>query len=272
MAERPDPGVQFDFGQNWREFARVALTRERVDRALQEFAELLAGVPLANAAFLDVGFGQGLVLLAAARNRARVVGCDINPKCRDALASSATWFPDVAAGAIPIVEGSILDDGVVAALRAASPNGDGQFDVVHSWGVLHHTGDMRRAIRNAASLVRPSGHFVLAIYNRHWSSPAWSAVKSVYCRSPRWLQRGLVAVLKPIIWLAKLLVTGRNPERQERGMDFHYNVIDWVGGHPYEYASVGELRAQVEALGFECLRWRAAEVPTGCNEFVFVRS
>jgi SAM-dependent methyltransferase len=271
MAERPDSSVQFDFGQNWSEFARAALTRERVDHALQEFATLLSGVPLADAAFVDIGFGQGLVLLAAAQHRARVVGCDINPKCRDALATSATWFPSVATDAIPIVEGSILDDAVVAALRAASPNGDGLFDVVHSWGVLHHTGDMRRAIRNAASLVRPGGHFVLAIYNRHWSSPAWSAVKWIYCRSPWWLQRVLIVLLKPVIWLAKLLVTGRNPTRQERGMDFHYNVVDWVGGYPYEYASIDELRAQVEALGFECLRWRAAEVPTGCNEFVFVR-
>ena len=264
--------MQFDFGQNWSEFARAALTRERVDSAQQEFATLLAGVPLANAAFVDIGFGQGLIVLAAARHRARVVGCDINPKCRDALATSATWFPEVAAGAIPIVEGSILDDAVVAALRAVSPSGDGQFDVVHSWGVLHHTGNMRRAIRNAASLVRPGGHFVLAIYNRHWSSPAWSAVKWLYCKSPQWLQRATIAVFEPVLWLAKLVVTGRNPSRQERGMDFHYNVIDWVGGYPYEYASVDELRTQVEALGFHCLRWRAAEVPTGCNEFVFVRS
>jgi len=263
--------MQFDFGQNWSEFARVALTRERVDCAQQEFAALLAGVELANATFLDVGFGQGLTLLSAARRGSRVVGCDINPKCREALATSATWFPDVDASTIPIVEGSILDDAVVAALRAAAPDGDGCFDVVHSWGVLHHTGDMRTAIRNAASLVRPGGHLVLAIYNRHWSSPAWTAIKWLYCKSPQWLQRAMIAAFAPLIWLAKLAVTGRNPARQERGMDFHYNVVDWVGGYPYEYASVDELRAQVEALGFQCLRFRAAEVPTGCNEFVFVR-
>lgn len=264
--------MQFDFGQNWSEFAREALTRERVDGAQQEFAVLLAGVELSNATFVDIGFGQGLTLLSAARGGARAVGCDINPKCRAALETSATWFPDVKVGAIPIVEGSILDDATVAALRAASPSGDGQYDVVHSWGVLHHTGDMQTAIRNAASLVRPNGHFVLAIYNRHWSSPAWTAIKWLYCKAPSWLQRVMIVAFAPVIWLAKLAVTGRNPARQDRGMDFHYNVIDWVGGYPYEYASPDELRAQVEALGFRCLRWRAAEVPTGCNEFVFVRN
>ena len=261
--------MQFDFGQNWSEFAREALTRERVDRAQEEFATLLVGVALADMEFVDIGFGQGLTLLSAARRGARVVGCDINPKCRSALETSATWFPDVSVDAIPIVEGSILDAATVTALRAASPKGDGRFDVVHSWGVLHHTGDMTTAIRNAASLVRPGGHFVLAIYNRHWSSPAWTAIKWLYCKSPHWLQRAMIVAFAPVIWIAKLVVTGRNPANQERGMDFYYNVIDWVGGYPYEYASPDELRAQVEALGFECLRWRAAEVPTGCNEFVF---
>ena len=271
MSERPDPGVHFDFGQNWSEFARAALTRDRIDRAQAEFAALLAGIPLEGAAFLDLGFGQGLTLLSAARRGSRVVGCDINVKCREALQTSAAWFPDVTLAAIPILEGSILDDALVAALRAASPNGDGHFDVVHSWGVLHHTGDMRTAIRNAASLVRPGGHLVLAIYNRHWSSPAWTAIKWLYCKAPRWIQRAMIAGFSPVIWLAKLAVTGRHPARQERGMDFHYDVIDWVGGYPYEYASALELRTQVEALGFQCLRWRDAEVPTGCNEFVFIR-
>jgi 2-polyprenyl-6-hydroxyphenyl methylase/3-demethylubiquinone-9 3-methyltransferase len=263
--------MQFDFGQNWQEFARTALTPERVGDAQKEFAVLLEGIPLARASFLDIGFGQGLGLLSATRLGVRPVGCDINQKCREALRTSAAFFPELDPGAIPIVMGSILDDVVVAALRAAAPDGDGSYDVVHSWGVLHHTGDMRTAIRNAASLVRPGGHLVLAIYKRHWSSPVWTAIKWSYCKAPRWLQRAMVAIFVPIIALAKWAVTGRDPRRQQRGMDFYYDVIDWVGGYPYEYASTDEVRALVEPLGFECLRWRTAEVPTGCNEFVFRR-
>ena len=263
--------MQFDFGQNWQDFARAALTRERVERAEREFAALLEDVPLEKASFLDIGFGQGLSLLSAARHGCRVFGCDINPKCQEALRTSAAWFPEIELDAIPIVVGSILDDGVVRELRATTASGDGRYDVVHSWGVLHHTGNMRVAIRNAASLVRPGGHLVLAIYNRHWSSPAWTGIKWLYCKAPRWLQRAMVYAFMPVIWLAKLLAIGRDPARQERGMDFYYNVIDWVGGYPYEYASIAELRALVEPLGFECLRSRSAEVPTGCNEFVFRR-
>ena len=263
--------MQFDFGQNWQDFARAALTRERVERAEREFAALLEDVPLENASFLDIGFGQGLSLLSAARHGCRVFGCDINPKCQEALRTSAAWFPEIELDAIRIVVGSILDDGVVRELRATTASGDGLYDVVHSWGVLHHTGNMRAAIRNAASLVRPGGHLVLAIYNRHWSSPTWTGIKWLYCKAPRWLQRTMVYAFMPVIWLAKQWVTGRDPTHQERGMDFYYNVIDWVGGYPYEYASIAELRALVEPLGFECLRSRSAEVPTGCNEFVFRR-
>jgi 2-polyprenyl-6-hydroxyphenyl methylase/3-demethylubiquinone-9 3-methyltransferase len=264
--------VEFDFGQNWLEFARTALTPERAALAESEFATLLEGVPLAGARFVDIGFGQGLSLLLAASSGARAVGCDINPKCREALETTAAFFPGVNLGGIPLVVGSILDEKVVAALQAAAPGGDGVYDIAHSWGCLHHTGDMRTAVRHTASLVRPGGHLVLAIYNRHWSSPAWNAIKWLYCKSPGWLQRVLLAACMPVIWLAKLAVTGRDPARQQRGMDFYYDIVDWVGGYPYEYASIDELRDFVESLGFQCLHYRAAEVPTGCNEFVFTRS
>ena len=263
--------MQFDFGQNWTDFARAALTGERVEAAQKEFAALLEGVPLRDASFLDVGFGQGLSLLSAARSGSRALGCDINPKCREALRVSAAWFPEVELSRIPIVTGSILDADVLRELHSLAPSGDGHYDVVHSWGVLHHTGNMRLAIRNAASLVRPGGHLVLAIYNRHWSSPAWTLIKWLYCKAPHPLQRLMVSLFVPVIWLAKRMTTGRDPTQKTRGMDFHYDVIDWVGGYPYEYASIAELRALVEPLGFECLRSRPAEVPTGCNEFVFRR-
>jgi 2-polyprenyl-6-hydroxyphenyl methylase/3-demethylubiquinone-9 3-methyltransferase len=263
--------VQFDFGQNWKDFAERALTPERVARARAEFSDLLGEIPLDGAAFLDIGFGQGLSLLAAASRGSRTVGCDINPKCAEALHASAGRFPEVDLERIPIVVGSILEPRTLARLRAASPRGDGAYDIVHSWGVFHHTGDMALAVRNAASLVRKGGYLVLAIYNRHWSSPAWTAIKWLYCKSPGLVQHAMVYALAPVIWIAKLAVTRRHPAAQQRGMDFHYNVIDWVGGYPYEYASIDKFKALVQPLGFECVRAVPAEVPTGCNEFIFRR-
>jgi 2-polyprenyl-3-methyl-5-hydroxy-6-metoxy-1,4-benzoquinol methylase len=260
--------TQFDFGQNWLEYSRNALTPERIRAASEEFTYLHAGIPLNGHSFLEIGFGQGLSLLFASRAGARVVGCDINPKCAEALAVTREHFSE--AHAEPrLVIGSILDAAVARQLQTAAPDGSGFYDVVHSWGVLHHTGDMTIAIRHAAGLVRPGGHLVIAIYNRHWSSLPWLGIKWAYVHSPRWIQHGLIKLLAPVIYAAKWIVTGRDPRRQQRGMDFYYNVVDWVGGYPYEYASVQGINRRMEGLGFTPVRSVAAEVPTGCNEFVF---
>ena len=261
---------QFDFGQNWSDFSANAATAARVAQAREDFARLVGGIDLRGRTFLDIGFGQGFGLLTARALGAQVVGCDINPKCHEVIERNRVHFPEVS-GRIPLYVGSILDDATVEALRAMG-GADGQgFDVVHSWGVLHHTGDMRKAIRNAQSLVRPGGHFILAIYNRHWSSLPWRWIKAVYVHSPRQLQRAMIGALYPVIWTAKLLVTGKDPKQKDRGMDFYYDVIDWVGGYPYEYGTIAEVEEIVRPHGFATLRTRPAEVPTGCNELVFLR-
>ena len=55
-------------------------------------------------------------------------------------------------------------------------------------------------------------------------------------------------------------------------MDFFYDVVDCVGGYPYEYGSIDEIKALCEPLGLTMIRATHAQVPTGCNELVFSRS
>ncbi len=258
--------MQFDFGRNWAEFSRQALTAEHVATAREEFADLFNGIELTGKTFLDIGFGQGLSLLSAAALGARVAGCDINPICAEVLRRNADLFPEVSADDVPLIVGSILDPGTQAGIRSLVPGG---FEIVHSWGVLHHTGDLRRGIRVAADLLAPGGYLVIAIYNRHWSSPIWKCLKWLYCRLPRVGKKVMVAALYPVIWTAKLAVTRRRPNRHDRGMDFYYDVVDWVGGYPYEYASSDQVVAWMEDLGLDCSNRRPPRVPTGCNELVF---
>ena len=78
----------------------------------------------------------------------------------------------------------------------------------------------------------------------------------------------MVAVFIPVIFLAKLIVAQQNPLKMNRGMDFYHDVVDWVGGYPYEYASVDEMKALLEKVGAELKRLVPAQVPTGCNEYV----
>jgi 2-polyprenyl-6-hydroxyphenyl methylase/3-demethylubiquinone-9 3-methyltransferase len=261
---------QFDFGQNWADYSAFAITPQRVSQARQAFQQLLEGIDLRDRTFLDIGFGQGFALLSAAAEGAWPLGCDTNPKCGEVLARNKSLFPELAGRQLDAVIGSILDPELVHALREhARRRGADGFDVVHSWGVLHHTGNMRLALANSASLVRRGGYLVIAIYNRHWSSLPWLWIKRFYCSAPGWLQRAMVSALYPVIWLAKLFVTGRNPGNKERGMDFFYDVVDWVGGYPYEYADIAQVEAICHKLGFSLIRARPAAVPTGCNEFVF---
>jgi 2-polyprenyl-3-methyl-5-hydroxy-6-metoxy-1,4-benzoquinol methylase len=259
---------QFDFGDNWQRFSKNALTDKHVERARNEFCDLIAPLDLKGLSFLDIGFGQGLSLLTALDLGAVVVGCDINPKCAEVVAFNRHYFQ--ADLPLPtIIVGSILDGEIVETLRCAGPPKG--YDIVHSWGVLHHTGNMRMAISNATSLVARDGLLIIAIYNKHWSSRAWWHIKRQYVASPRHIKRALAYMFYPLIYAAKLLSTKRNPKHQERGMDFYYNVVDWIGGFPYEYAGISEIDKQVAAFGFRLCRSIPAIVPTGCNQFIFRR-
>ena len=262
--------MAFDFGSNWFEFSKHALTATGVAEARSDFRELLGSIDLGSRSFLDIGFGQGLSLLTAAALGARAVGCDINPTCKEVLVGNASFYPEVSVADIPLVVGSILDPEVRRRLADLGPSGG--FDVVHSWGVLHHTGELDRSLEYAAELVSPQGFLVLSIYRRHWSSRFWLGVKWSYGLLPRFGKRLMVLLFYPVLWAATWVVSGENPNRKGRGMNFYYDVVDWIGGYPYEFASKEEILQRMSLLGFECLSLRPPRVPTGCNEFVLKRN
>jgi 2-polyprenyl-3-methyl-5-hydroxy-6-metoxy-1,4-benzoquinol methylase len=262
--------VQFDFGKNWEDFSRNALDPEKVRQAQVDFQKLLSEIPLEGRSFLDIGFGQGLSLLSAASAGARCLGIDINPRCLQVLDQNRkTFFPDIGGERIACLQGSILDPESIHKLQSHSFSKDERFEIVHSWGVLHHSGAMLQAIQNSANLVSSHGHLVLAIYQAHWSSPLWKLIKYVYNRSPVLAQWFLILIFYPMIYLAKWLVTRKNPKNKNRGMDFYHDVIDWVGGHPYEYATQAQIVSYLKELGFELIRFFPPATPIGCMEFVF---
>ena len=162
------------------------------------------------------------------------------------------------------VEVSVLDR---EAMEAA-----GLFDVVYAWGSLHHTGRMWDAIAVASERVAPGGAFVLAIYNQHFTSPAWKAVKWLFNVSPPVGRKMMYYLFVPVVFLAKFAVTGKNPLKKRRGMDFFVDVLDLVGGYPYEYARPGEVREFLESRGLRLVKTTRPSTPIGCNEFVFRKS
>ncbi|HEY2989127.1 MAG TPA: class I SAM-dependent methyltransferase [Candidatus Binatia bacterium] len=253
----------FDFGRNWESFSDQRLAPQTIDDAVRSLQSLLERDHLQGMSFLDVGCGSGLFSIAAHRlGAARVVGIDISPRCVAVSRRNLGRFAPNAA--ISFDEGSALDPERLAAL--------GTFDVVYAWGSLHHTGAMWSAIANAAKQVAPGGTLVLAIYNKHLTSPAWREIKRFYNRAPGAAQYLLAIFFAPVIYVAKFLVTGRNPLHKERGMDFWHDVIDWIGGFPYEYAPREEVEAFMKASGFRLRRAVPGQTPIACNEFVFQRT
>ncbi len=255
---------QFDFGENWKNYSASILDDKRLADARRALVDLFGKDRLHGCSFLDVGSGSGIVSVAAAQSGAReVVGIDINPKCIEVGERNANRF---IRGRVDIrfEQGSVLDRDVMEKL--------GVFDIVYAWGSLHHTGDMYRAIGNVLPHVKSGGVLCLAIYKYHFTSPVWRVIKRFYNLSPKWLQKFWIGLFYPIIYIAKFLVTFRRPGKMERGMGFYYDVVDWLGGYPYEYATEKEIVDFVLPRGFRHIRTIPTKVPTGNQEYLFEKS
>lgn len=254
-----DERLFFGFGMNWASYSS-GLNETRIKQA-QESLEILFGESaLRSATFLDIGCGSGLFSIAAANlNTQKVVGIDIDPiAIQVSKNNAAKWLKNPAN--ITFQQCSVLNEKAMITL--------GLFDIVYAWGSLHHTGSMYQAIDLAAQRVKTGGQFVIAIYNKHITSRIWWVIKWLYNKIPAFLQTAMVWSFVPVITSAKWIVTRKNPFKMRRGMDFMHNVVDWLGGIPYEYASVSEMTSYLKSLGIVIERVIPAQVPTGCNEYV----
>jgi 2-polyprenyl-6-hydroxyphenyl methylase/3-demethylubiquinone-9 3-methyltransferase len=132
----------------------------------------------------------------------------------------------------------------------------GRFDVVYSWGVLHHTGAVHRALRAAAALVRPGGQFVFALYRRTPLCWFWKIEKRWYAGASAAAQARAQAMYVRVF----RLLNRRNFKdyvanyAQVRGMDFYHDVHDWLGGWPYESISPAEVDGLMQQLGLRQIR------------------
>ena len=263
---------RFAFGSNWRRFLE-RIDESRIAAAADSLRDMLGVVDLKGRSFLDVGSGSGMFSLAARRLGARVHSFDYDPES----VACARWLRDRYSGGDnqwTITCGSILDDEYTASL--------GRFDVVYSWGVLHHTGAMWEALGKAGALVCPGGLLYVAIYNDQGAtSRRWLRVKRLYNTlppAPRWV---LVVTAFARLWgptLARDLATGRPGKSWRaysaagRGMTPWRDVVDWVGGYPFEVARPEQIFHFFRDRAFVLQRLKTCGGGLGCNEFVFTLS
>ena len=261
-------GERFEFGKNWARFLEK-LDDGKIAEAERALRLFLGVSRLENNRFLDLGSGSGLSSLAARRLGAQVTSVDYDPHsvaCTRALkkrffSEDTQW---------KIFEGSALDASFLHSL--------GKFEVVYSWGVLHHTGSMWEAIRNASDLVETKGLFYLSIYNDQGApSKKWLWTKKTYNRLPSWLRFAVLGPSAVRLWgptTVRDFLRGRPFETwraygRQRGMSPWEDVVDWVGGLPFEVAKPEEILDFLRPLGFNLIRLKTCAGGLACNEFLF---
>lgn len=262
---------RFAFGENWRQFLS-AISDERIKEAKESMCTMLNVASLEGKTFIDVGSGSGLFSLVARSLGAKVVSFDYDVQsvaCTTEL--KRRYFPDDDSWIIE--QGSVLDKNYLEQR--------GVFDVVYSWGVLHHTGHLKAALENVMLLVGPNGLLFIAIYNDQGvASRIWLSIKETYNSLPhglRWI------VLMPSfirLWLPTIIrdcfclkpFRSWKMHQKERGMSPWRDVVDWVGGYPFEVAKPEEIFQFYRAHGFRLEKLKTRAGGLGCNEFVFRRT
>ncbi len=263
----------FKFGENWARYAEL-LDQERIDQAEADLKRIIGRDRLDGVRFLDIGSGSGLHSLAAIRmGAAEIMAVDIDPDSVRTTQQTLTRFAPEAKFTCQKL--SIFD---------ATPETLGLFDVVYSWGVLHHTGSMHEAIRRASTLVKPDGTLALAIYRKTVLCGFWKLEKRIYRKLPKWGQ-SVVQGLYTLKNRARFLVKGESfreylkQYHYVRGMDYQHDIHDWLGGYPYESMTPKEFGDYVASLGFEVVAPEALDPKPlwtlssgGCQEIRFRRA
>ena len=264
---------RFEFGKNWQRFLSI-LDEDRILEAERSLKQMLEIDNLHGKSFLDIGSGSGLFSLAARRLGAKVYSFDYDSLAVECTAElKRCYFPNDPSWAVQ--QGDILNVDYLKSLDT--------FDIVYSWGVLHHTGAMWRAMENVIPSVTLGGKLFISIYNDQGNaSRRWRILKKFYNKSSN-IIRFILVLLVGLLWIIRTSLVRlshlQNPlpfkewadTKKERGMSVWHDLVDWVGGYPFEVAKPEEVFDFYRQRGFELVRLKTRGGGLGCNEYVFVR-
>jgi predicted RNA methylase len=269
-----DLNSHFSFGDNWAQYSKY-VTDEHLKHAVDDLKRLLGVSTLNGKTFCDIGCGSGIHSVAAAKMGAMVTAVDIDPMSTATAIALAQKFG--VSNQLTISNYSIFDHKL--------PLND--FNIVYSWGVLHHTGAMWNAIEEAMKLVSPASGsiFAIALYRKTRLCSFWKFEKRLYKDSPRFIQAGLRILMTALMDVANLLrlkspIKFRSEYQMKRGMSFKHDVHDWLGGYPYESVQDNELKSFFSDREFVLERtflrspnkMQLGIFGSGCDEYVFKKA
>lgn len=266
-----DNNSRFEFGANWAGFVDKHFSQERVDISRQHLLNFVGKESLDGMSFLDIGCGSGLHSLAAWQAGAcSIYSFDYDPK--SVATTRALHKLAKSPDAWKISQGSVLNETYMASLE--------QVDLVYSWGVLHHTGDVWKAIRQTCPKVAPGGLLYLALYSEDMQIDPppeyWLDVKQRYVNATpmkrRWMELAYLWRFrlnrKP--WRLPLLFLQAWQYKKSRGMSFMTDVRDWLGGWPMEFCRDAEVVDVVtKETGLTLEKMKTGEANT---EFLFIKA
>jgi SAM-dependent methyltransferase len=260
-------GLRFEFGKNWSNFVRRNLSDERVDIARKHILSFIQRDRLDGLDFLDIGCGSGLHSAAALRAGAgKICSFDYDPNSvnatnmvREHVGAPANW---------QVMRGDALD--------ADFMNSLGKWSFVYSWGVLHHTGDVWRAVDNASKTVADGGMFYLALYAADVQTDPefWLRIKREYNEASEWKRR------KMVWWYVWVYMMNKNVlafphvlwrmarHRMTRGMSLFVDIRDWLGGWPMEFTYDADVIKFLDERGFSMKNIKTGQA---CTEFLFAK-
>lgn len=225
--------ITFSFGKNWMNLNRH-ITEEEIEKAKNDLLHWIGKENIEGKRVLDLGSGSGIHSLSLLElGAAELVSFDYDPN--SVTATTYHWEKKGKPANWKVMHGSILDKEFIQQI--------GQFDLVYSWGVLHHTGKMWEAIDNALTLVKPKGLFYLTIYKDDNYSRSIRQKEKYNASSP--MGKKLIESSHISRIMLKRMLHLKNPftwnEKLERGMNIYNDLVDWLGGLPYEAASEDEM-------------------------------
>jgi len=232
-SQNQSPGeVQHFYDRYWpANLPELAGTRKHVHSLLP-----LEDIGLA----LDRGCGSGVCALSLAEKAEQVVAVDLS---YGSPAAARDTGRQCHYDNVRWLHGDLL----------SLPLADASFDLVFSWGVIHHTVDPRRALAELVRVLRPGGTLILAVYLKTGLTWAHELVRRCCLKAPDFCRAGIIggvtALVKVGEWLGKTNnLRADNPRIQSQVEDWYFVPVK----HFFSFADIEALFTR-HGLSFEIL-------------------